>query len=99
MATTGQRPRSTSRTGEAAGERTDGEIGRFMGVLFAHERVRIHGYSRLLTDLGTYTPETFLAELGKRYTVTPYGKVDGTWVQHPAAHRLPGKIPCHAPLS
>ena len=62
---------------KAAGERTDGEIGRFMGVLFAHERVRIHGYSRLLTDLGTYTPETFLAELGKRYTVTPYGKVDG----------------------
>ena len=63
---------------KAAGERADGEIGRFMGVLFAHERVKIHGYSRLLTDLGKYTPETFLAELGKRYTVTPYGKVDGS---------------------
>ncbi|MDD1702652.1 MAG: DUF1015 family protein [Methanoregula sp.] len=61
---------------KAAGERADGEIGRFMGVLFAHDRVKIHGYSRLLTDLGKYTPKTFLAELGKRYTITPYGSVD-----------------------
>jgi uncharacterized protein (DUF1015 family) len=63
---------------KAAGEPTDGEIGRFMGVLFAHDRVKIHGYSRLLTDLGKYTPETFLAGFGKRYTVTPYGTVDGS---------------------
>jgi uncharacterized protein (DUF1015 family) len=61
----------------AAGRPVDGEVGRFMGVLFASERVKIHGYSRLLTDLGTFTPETFLAGLGKMYTVAPYGDVDG----------------------
>ncbi|MFA5330762.1 MAG: DUF1015 family protein [Methanoregula sp.] len=61
---------------KAAGENTDGEIGRFMGVLFAHDRVKIHGYSRLLTDIGSFTPTGFLAELRKRYTVTPYGDVD-----------------------
>src|SRR5208283_1869041 len=61
----------------AAGQPADGEIGRFMGVLFAHDRVKIHGYSRLLTDLGSFTPATFLAGLGKLYTVTPYGNVDG----------------------
>ena len=49
-----------------------------MGVLFAHDRVRIHGYSRLLADLGPYTPETFLSGLRKRYTVNPYGHVDGS---------------------
>jgi len=62
---------------KAAGEKVDGEIGRFMGVLFAENRVKIHGYSRLLTDLGKFTPESFLAGLKKQYTVTPYGKVDG----------------------
>ncbi|MGP8255947.1 MAG: DUF1015 domain-containing protein [Methanoregula sp.] len=62
----------------AAGLPVDGEISRFMGVLFAHDRVRIHGYSRLLADLGPYTPETFLSGLRKRYTVNPYGHVDGS---------------------
>jgi uncharacterized protein (DUF1015 family) len=62
----------------AAGRPADDEIGRFMGVLFANDRVKIHGYSRLLTDLGSFTPATFLAGLGKQYTVTPYGEVDGS---------------------
>jgi uncharacterized protein (DUF1015 family) len=62
----------------AAGKPADGEIGRFMGVLFAHDRVKIHGYSRLLTDLGTSDPERFLAGLRKYYTITPYGDVDGS---------------------
>ncbi len=61
----------------ASGLPADGEIGRFMGVLFSHNRVRIHGYSRLLTDIGTFDQETFLNELRKWYTVTPYGAVDG----------------------
>ncbi len=61
----------------AAGQPVYGEISRFMGVLFAHDRVRIHGYSRLLADLGQYTPETFLSELRKRYSVAPYGEVNG----------------------
>jgi uncharacterized protein (DUF1015 family) len=54
-----------------------GETGRFMGVMFAHNRVRIHGYSRLLVDLGDYTPETFLRQLEKQFAIEPYGKVDG----------------------
>ncbi len=60
-----------------AGQPADGEIGRFMGVLFAHNRVKIHGYSRLLTDLGTSDPDAFLNRLTKYFTVTPYGEVDG----------------------
>jgi uncharacterized protein (DUF1015 family) len=55
-----------------------GEVQRFMGVMFADDRVRIHGYSRLLTDLGGYTPETFLHQLEKWYMVEPCGEVDGT---------------------
>jgi uncharacterized protein (DUF1015 family) len=55
-----------------------GEVQRFMVVMFAHDRVRIHGYSRLLTDLGDYTQETFLHQLGKWFTVELYGKVDGS---------------------
>jgi uncharacterized protein (DUF1015 family) len=37
----------------AAGESAEGEVSRFMAVMFAHDRVKIHGYSRLLTDLGS----------------------------------------------
>jgi len=54
-----------------------GEARRFMGVMFAHDRVRTHGYSRLLTDLGDYTPGAFLQQLEKWYTVEPCGNVDG----------------------
>ncbi len=61
----------------AAGLPADGEVTRFMGVMFAKDRVRIHGYSRLLTDLGTYTPVTFLDALSKYFEVTPYGNVRG----------------------
>jgi uncharacterized protein (DUF1015 family) len=57
----------------AAGKPAGGEPARFMGVLFAHERVRIHGYSRLLADLGRFTPFAFLEELRKYFTVVPYG--------------------------
>jgi uncharacterized protein (DUF1015 family) len=62
----------------AAGLPADGEVSHFMGVLFAQNRVRIHGYSRLLADLGTYTPPKFLEDLRKYFDVTPYGKVRGT---------------------
>jgi uncharacterized protein (DUF1015 family) len=53
------------------------EINRFLGVLFAHDRVRIHGYSRLVTDLGSYTKATFLRSLKKYFEVQPYGEVNG----------------------
>jgi len=55
-----------------------GEVGRFMGVMFAHDRVRIHGYSRLLTDLGDYTQETFLRQLESWYTVESCGEIHST---------------------
>jgi uncharacterized protein (DUF1015 family) len=56
---------------------SDAEAFRFMGVMFAHDKVKIHGYSRLLTDLGTYTHDTFLDGLKKYFDVVPYGRVDG----------------------
>jgi len=61
----------------AAGEGAEGEISHFMGVMFAHNRVRIHGYSRLLTDLGMFTPQAFISELGKYFEIKPYGNVRG----------------------
>ncbi|MDD1686271.1 DUF1015 family protein [Methanoregula sp.] len=71
----------------ASGKQPDPEICRFLGVIFAHNRVKIHGYSRLLTDLGTFTPESFLKKLGESFTVRPYGKVDGTGFNIPPAIR------------
>jgi uncharacterized protein (DUF1015 family) len=70
----------------AAGLPADGEVSRFMGVMFAQDRVRIHGYSRLLTDLGTFTPATFMEELGKYFEVTRYGNVRGS------EYNIPPKI-------
>ncbi len=52
------------------------ESTRFLGVLFAHNRVKIHGYSRLVTDLGGLTPEEFLERVKDVFSVTPYGEVD-----------------------
>ena len=52
------------------------ESERFMAVLFAHERVRLHGYSRLVTDLGTLTPEALLRALRALGTVEPIAGVD-----------------------
>ena len=72
----------------AAGKPADGEVARFMGVMFAHNRVKIHGYSRLLTDLGTYTPASFHG-CGKD-RVSPsgeYGTVDGN------SYNITPKIP------
>jgi uncharacterized protein (DUF1015 family) len=55
----------------------DDEINRFLGVLFAHDRVRIHSYSRLVTDLGSCTKDAFLQSLKKYFDVRPYGAVNG----------------------
>jgi len=72
----------------ASGNVPDPEICRFMGVIFAHDRVKIHGYSRLLTDLGRFTPETFLGALGQSFSVQPYGKLDSR------GYNIPPKIAC-----
>ncbi len=53
------------------------EAGRFMAVLFAHDRVRIHGYSRLVADLGGYTlPGLIGALLRAGWSVRPYGELE-----------------------
>ena len=61
----------------AANIPSDTEVFRFMGVMFAADKVKIHGYSRLLTDLGMYSHDTFLDDLKKYFEVVPYGRVDG----------------------
>lgn len=75
----------------AAGLPACGEVSRFMGVMFAKDRVRIHGYSRLLSDLGTYTPLTFLSALKKYFELTPYGKVRGAEYNIPPKIKKPGR--------
>jgi uncharacterized protein (DUF1015 family) len=52
-----------------------GEADRFMGVLFADDGVRIHGYSRLVRDLGGRTNEAFMQEISRSCVVAPYGRV------------------------
>ena len=61
----------------AAGKPATGEVARFMGVMFAHNRVKIHGYSRLLTDLGSYTPSSFMDAVKMHFSIGEYGLVDG----------------------
>ncbi|MBN1166254.1 MAG: DUF1015 domain-containing protein [Methanospirillaceae archaeon] len=53
------------------------ETGRFLGVLFADNEVRVHGYSRLLSDLGEFNPESFLSALSRFFAVSPYHQADG----------------------
>jgi uncharacterized protein (DUF1015 family) len=53
-----------------------GEADRFMGVLFSDSGVRIHGYSRLVRDLGGRTPGEFMKEIAQSCSVLPYGKVN-----------------------
>lgn len=59
------------------------EAERFMAIIFAADRVKIHGYSRLVTDLGDYTRESFLAALKERFDIRPYGEIDHTVFQIP----------------
>jgi uncharacterized protein (DUF1015 family) len=49
--------------------RSTPESGRFMAVLFPHDQVRIHGYSRLVTDLGGSSPQGFLGRIAGRFRV------------------------------
>ena len=49
--------------------RGGGEADRFMAVLFPHDQVAIHGYSRLVTDLSGLSPASFLDRLGQRFQV------------------------------
>ena len=49
--------------------RGGGEADRFMAVLFPHDRIAIHGYSRLVTDLSGLSPEAFLERIRRRFRV------------------------------
>jgi uncharacterized protein (DUF1015 family) len=53
-----------------------GEADRFMGVLFADSGVRIHGYSRLVRDLGGRTNEAFMRDISQSCSVLPYGRLN-----------------------
>ena len=66
--------------------RGGGEADRFMTVLFPHDQVVIHGYSRLVTDLSGLTPASFLDRLGQRFRVRKCTRAD--W----AEFRAPGVI-------
>jgi len=57
--------------------------------MFAHNRVKIHGYSRLLADLGTYTPTHFLMTSKNILDVTSYGKVRGAEFNIPPRVKKP----------
>jgi uncharacterized protein (DUF1015 family) len=76
----------------AAGKPAVGEVSRFMGVMFAHDRVKIHGYSRLIKDLGIYTPETFIARLKSCFTIRNYGTVNGGGYNVPPRIHSPEKF-------
>jgi uncharacterized protein (DUF1015 family) len=76
----------------ADGKQATGEVTRFMGVMFAHDRVKIHGYSRLLTDLGTFTPESFMKRLKNCFDVKKYGPVTGSEYNIPPSIIHPEKF-------
>ncbi|MBP2133762.1 uncharacterized protein (DUF1015 family) [Methanomicrobium sp. W14] len=59
------------------------EAGRFMAVIFAESSVKIYGYSRLVTDLKDYNPETFLNKLSEVFEINSCKKVDGSLSQIP----------------
>jgi uncharacterized protein (DUF1015 family) len=69
------------------------EAGRFMGVLFAHDGVRIHGYSRLVRDLGGCTEMQFKDALAESFSVFPYSNVDRASFQiTPRNSSAPGHV-------
>jgi uncharacterized protein (DUF1015 family) len=83
----------------AEGRSTE-ESGHFMGVLFSHDQVRIHGYSRLVTDLGPYSPDEFRERMAAFFTVSPCGPVDtGAYHIPPHVSPAPGYHVIHMYLS
>jgi uncharacterized protein (DUF1015 family) len=54
-----------------------GESSSFLGVAFPHDQVQILSYNRIVKDLASLTPETFVTAVGERFDVsagpaTPY---------------------------
>jgi uncharacterized protein (DUF1015 family) len=46
-----------------------GEWDTFLAVAFPHDQMQVLPYNRIVRDLGSFTPESFLAELRRRFTV------------------------------
>lgn len=61
------------------------EAARFLGVLFPHDGVKIHGCSRLVTDLAGMGAGEFLRRLGERFSVEPCGAIDARAFHIPPA--------------
>ena len=64
----------------ANGDKSE-EARHFMGVLFSHRRVTIHGYSRLVTQQKKVPPETLLGKISQTFMVTSISGVDPTAYQ------------------
>lgn len=76
------------------------ESGRFLAVLFAHDNVKIHGYSRLVRDLNGFSPDTFLSRIKDVFEVTEYDGVDACGYQIPPQRPAsPGDHVLHMYLS
>lgn len=56
--------------------RLTSEATRFLGVIFAHDRVKIHGYSRIVSDLSGLSPREFMDRLKGSFSVIPCREVD-----------------------
>lgn len=60
------------------GKKVPEETYHFLSVIFAEDEVKVHGYSRLITDLSPLDPDTFLKKLSEIAHVTPYNDGDRT---------------------
>ncbi|NLV28059.1 MAG: DUF1015 domain-containing protein [Methanomicrobiales archaeon] len=49
-----------------------------LAVVFAEDEVKVHGYSRLLTDLSPLNADSLLKKISDIAHVTPYGEADKT---------------------
>ena len=47
-----------------------------LAVIFAEDEVKVHGYSRLITDLSPLNPDSFLKKISDIAHVNPYGDAD-----------------------
>ena len=75
------------------------EANRFMGVLFSDSGVRIHGYSRMVRDLGGKSIHEFIDAVSGSFSVTPYGPVDRSAFQIPPRMAAPGDHIIHMYLN
>lgn len=61
------------------------EWNRFMGALFAHDHLAIHGYHRLVTDLGRLSVRDFLRRLEREFTLSRIERPEASTLEAPRA--------------